>query len=39
VKGNNSFFQRAKRMVLRVPHYKSGEELAREVAAAKSTRP
>ena len=39
VKGNNSFLQRAKRMVLRVPHYKSGEELAREVAAAKATRP
>lgn len=26
-KGTNSFYQRAKRMVLRVPHYKSGEEL------------
>jgi YHS domain-containing protein len=38
VKGSNSFFQRAKRMVLRVPHYKSGEELAREIAAAKAAR-
>ncbi len=35
VAGSNSFFQRSKRLVLRVPHYKSGEELAREVAAAK----
>jgi YHS domain-containing protein len=36
VAGSNSFFQRTKRLVLRVPHYKSGEELAREVAAAKA---
>ncbi|MEO6409841.1 MAG: YHS domain-containing (seleno)protein [Burkholderiaceae bacterium] len=36
VSGSNSFFQRSKRLVLRVPHYKSGEELAREVAAAKA---
>lgn len=35
VKGSHSFWQRSKRMVLRVPHYKSGEELAREVAAAR----
>jgi YHS domain-containing protein len=35
VSGSNSFFQRSKRLVLRVPHYKSGEELARDVAAAK----
>jgi len=37
VKGNNSFWQRSKRLVLRVPHYKSGEELDRMVkeAAAK----
>ena len=34
VAGSNSFFQRSKRLVLRVPHYKSGEELARDVAAA-----
>lgn len=39
VQGSNSFIQRAKRLVLRVPHYKSGEELAREVAAAKAARP
>ena len=38
VKGNNSFLQRAKRLVLRVPHYKSGEQLASEVAAAKAAR-
>lgn len=36
VSGSNSFVQRSKRLVLRVPHYKSGEELAREVAAAKA---
>ena len=36
VSGSNSFLQRSKRLVLRVPHYKSGEELAREVAAAKA---
>jgi YHS domain-containing protein len=32
--GSNSFVQRAKRMVLRVPHYKNGEELDRMVKAA-----
>jgi YHS domain-containing protein len=36
VAGSNSFWQRSKRLVLRVPHYKSGEELAKEVAAAKA---
>lgn len=36
VKGSNSFWQRAKRMVLRVPHYKNGEELARMVNEAKA---
>jgi diadenosine tetraphosphatase ApaH/serine/threonine PP2A family protein phosphatase len=36
VAGNNSFWQRSKRLVWRVPHYKSGEELARMVAAAKA---
>lgn len=36
VQGGNSFLQRAKRMVFRVPHYKSGEELAQAVAAAKA---
>lgn len=37
VQGSNSFLQRAKRLVFRVPHYKSGEELDRMVkdAAAK----
>jgi YHS domain-containing protein len=34
VKGNNSFIQRAKRLVIRVPHYKTGEEQAAEVQAA-----
>jgi hypothetical protein len=38
VQGSNSFLQRTKRMVLRVPHYKTDEELAREVAAAKAAR-
>lgn len=36
VSGSNSFIQRSKRMVLRVPHYKSGEELAKMVADAKA---
>jgi YHS domain-containing protein len=35
VAGSNSFFQRSKRLVFRVPHYKSGEELAKMVADAK----
>jgi YHS domain-containing protein len=35
VKGSNSFIQRTKRLILRVPHYQSGEEQARQVAAAK----
>jgi len=39
VKGNNSFVQRAKRMVLRVPHYKNGEELAKAVAEARARQP
>ena len=34
VKGNNSFIQRAKRLVIRVPHYKTGEEQAADVQAA-----
>jgi len=34
--GNNAFWQRSKRMVFRVPHWKTGEELAKEVAAAKA---
>ena len=36
VDGSNSFWQRSKRLVFRVPHYKSGEELAKDVAAAKA---
>jgi YHS domain-containing protein len=36
VAGNNSFWQRSKRLVIRVPHYKSGEELAKMVAEAKA---
>lgn len=39
VKGGNSFVQRAKRLVFRVPHYKSGGELAKAVAAAKAKQP
>ena len=35
VNGSNAFWQRSKRMVFRVPHYKSGAELAEEVARAK----
>jgi YHS domain-containing protein len=38
VAGSNSFLQRAKRLVFRVPHYKSGDELAAAVAAAKQTK-
>jgi YHS domain-containing protein len=34
VAGSNSFWQRSKRLVFRVPHYKSGEQIAKEVAAA-----
>ena len=36
VSGSNSFFQRSKRLVFRVPHYRSGEELAKDVEAAKA---
>jgi len=35
IKGSNSFIQRSKRIMFKVPHYKSGEELAKMVAAAK----
>ena len=34
--GGNSFVQRGKRLVFRVPHYKSGEELVKMVADAKA---
>ncbi len=36
VKGSNSFWQRSKRLVFKVPHYKTGEELAASVAAARA---
>jgi YHS domain-containing protein len=36
VAGSNSFFQRWKRLIFRVPHYKSGEDLAKAVAEAKA---
>ena len=36
VVGSNSIWQRTKRLIFRVPHYRSGEELARDVAAAKA---
>lgn len=39
VSGTNSFWQRGKRLVWRVPHYKSGDELAQMVAKAKAARP
>ena len=36
VNGSNAFVQRSKRLIFRVPHYKSGKELADEVAKAKA---
>ncbi len=38
VKGSNSLWQRSKRMVFRVPHYKSGEELAEMVSRAQAAK-
>jgi YHS domain-containing protein len=38
VAGSNSFWQRSKRLVFRVPHYKSGEELDRMVKEAKAAK-
>jgi YHS domain-containing protein len=35
VAGGNSFLQRFKRLIIRVPHYQTGEDLARAVAQAK----
>jgi len=35
VSGNNSFWQRARRLILRVPHYQSGEEQAEAVRSAR----
>ena len=37
IKGSNSFIQRTQRLVFKVPHYKTGEQLAQAVAAAKAT--
>lgn len=37
IKGGNSFLQRVWRLVVRVPHYQSGDELAKAVAAAKAS--
>ena len=39
VAGSNSFWQRSKRLVFRVPHYKSGEELSRMVKEAAAKKP
>lgn len=35
IKGANSFLQRSKRIVFKVPHYKNGEQLAKMVSDAK----
>jgi hypothetical protein len=37
IKDGNSFIQRTQRLVFKVPHYKTGEQLAQAVAAAKAT--
>jgi hypothetical protein len=39
VAGRNRFWQRSKRLVFRVPHCKSGSELAALVAAAQARKP
>lgn len=39
IAGSNSMIQRTKRLVFKVPHYKSGEKIAAEVAAAKARKP
>jgi hypothetical protein len=38
VAGSNSYWQRTKRLLFRVPHYKSGEELNRLVQEAAAKR-
>ncbi len=38
VNGSNAFVQRTRRLIFRVPHYKSGKELADEVARAKAAK-
>lgn len=35
VSGSNAFFQRVKRLVFRVPHYRTGAELAEDIRRAK----
>lgn len=39
VKGSNSFVQRSYRLVFKVPHYKTGTELAQMVEAARAKKP
>lgn len=39
VDGSNAFVQRTRRLLFKVPHYQSGEELARKVAAARAGTP
>jgi YHS domain-containing protein len=36
IQGSNSFIQRTKRLTFKVPHYKTGEELAKMVDSAKA---
>ncbi len=36
IKGSNSMWQRTKRLMFKVPHYKSGEQIAKEVAQRKA---
>jgi YHS domain-containing protein len=36
IAGSNALIVRTKRLIFRVPHYKSGEQLAGEIAAAKA---
>lgn len=38
IKGSNSFFQRTKRLIFRVPHYQTGAEQARQVAESQAMR-
>jgi hypothetical protein len=37
IEGSNAFLQRSYRLTFRVPHYKTGKELAEEVAKAKKS--
>ena len=36
IAGGNSFIQRGKRLIFRVPHYKSGDDLSKAIAAGKA---